>query len=391
MPTPQSSVASSMTTITAEKPFQPNGKHINFAEGHPSENVIKKGFINKAFGSKPLASFRKHKYRPEGTIHQINNTFFTSESGTGPMHQFGPQDEIPIERYDTPPESLEQNTVPHDAHSVGVFPAGTDPNMNKIHEPIQRASLGSMDRPLEVGIPPNHKSSIKGTDTGNVPNYKNPVLPSNGYKSPVDVNSHQPRHGNPMGKPGEARPYVVHPDYPHCGDLAPPFNVSADSIIYMDLVELDDFFLRQKRKPELGFTPDPDKDYTPMITKLYQPQTLKQNSVKTPATFQPINTPITITKPNNHFTKQPNDSMIDNSPTAHDRDRDLQSPVSSQYASPMDTPTHRTYDPVSSITSTQSHAGYMTPPQDIVEMRRSSASPHLDNFSMASRTFETDV
>ena len=84
MPTPQSSVASSMTTITAEKPLQPNGKHINFAKDPPSENVIKKGFINKAFGSKPLASFRKHKYRPEGTIHQINHTFFTSESGIGP-------------------------------------------------------------------------------------------------------------------------------------------------------------------------------------------------------------------------------------------------------------------------------------------------------------------
>ena len=64
-------------------------------------------------------------------------------------------------------------------------------------------------------------------------------------------------HGNPMGKPGVARPLVVHPDYPHCGDLAPPFNVSADSIIYMDLDELDDFFLRQKRKPEVGFHTGP--------------------------------------------------------------------------------------------------------------------------------------
>ena len=197
-------------------------------------------------------------------------------------------------------------------------------------------------------------------------------------------------------KPGVARPYVVHPDYPHYGDLAPPFNVSADSIIYMDLDELDYFFLRQKRKPEVGFTPDPDKDYTPMITKLYQPQTLKQNAIKNPATFQPINSPVASSKPNNHFTKQPNDSMTDTSSNAHDiiqtpRDRDLQSPGSSQFASPMSTPTHRTYDPASSITSTPSHAGYMTPPQDIVEMRRSSASPHLDNYSMASRTFETDV
>ena len=107
----------------------------------------------------------------------------------GPTHEFGPQDEIPIERFDTPPESLEQN----DVHSVGVFPSGTDPNMNKIHEPIQRASLVSMDRPLEVGIPPNHKSLPKGMDTGHVPNYKNPALPSNGYKSPPDVNSQQPR------------------------------------------------------------------------------------------------------------------------------------------------------------------------------------------------------
>ena len=376
-----------MTTITADKPL-PNGKHINFADSPKNESVIKKGFINKAFGNKPLASFRKHKYRPEGTIHQMNHTFFTSESGTGPTHSFGPQDELPIERYDTPPESLENNVVLDHAHPVGALPPGTDTNMNTIRGPLQKTPLGSMDRPLEVGIPQNPSKSLPpGRSSGDVPDHKNAHPPSNVSKSPLGVNS---PHNVNTSKPGVARPYVVHPQYPHYGNLAPPFNVSADSIIYMDMDELDDFFLRQKRKQEIGFRPDPDKDYTPMITKLYQPPTLQRNSEKAPVTFQPINAPVSASYPNHTFTKQPNDSIKDTS-VESPQDRDLQSPGSSQFASPMDTPTHRFYDPASSITSTPSHAGYMTPPQDIVEMRRSSASPHLDNFSMGSRTFETDV
>ena len=399
--TPQSSVASSTAYITTDKGLQPNGKHISFTDEPSNGNLAKKGFINKAFGSKPLASFRKHKYRPEGDIPQKNLSFYTDTSGTGPMDTFGPQDNLSIERYDTPPESLEHNIGPDHVYPVNAVPLGTDPNMNKIHDPLQRTSAtpGSQDRPLEVGIPQTSgKSGPAVIPTSDIPEHVNPYLPSYAHKSPVDVGRQQPANNHP-GKPSVARPYVAHPDYPHYGDLAPPFNVSADSIIYMDLDELDDFFLRQKRKPEFGFIPDPDKIYTPMITKLYQPSALQQGRdipIDTPASFQPISTPAAPAKPSNHSAQRPNDSTVNTSPIARDTvqtpvDRDLQSPGSSQFASPMDTPTHRNYDPASSITSTPSHTRYMTPPQDIVEMRRSSASPHLDNFSMGSKTFETDV
>ena len=403
--TPQSSVASSTVTMTTEKGLQPNGKkHISFNETPPNGSLKKKGFINKAFGNKPFASFRKHKYSPEG-LKPKQNTFYTDTSGTGPVHTLGPKDSLSIERYDTPPESLEHNTVSDYVHPVSAIPMGTDPNMKKIREPLQRTSAtpGSQDRPLEVGIPKNDgKSPASGPaviPTNDVPDHTHPYLPSNAYKSPVGVGSQHPVNNNYTGKPSIARPYVGHPDYPNYGDLAPPFNVSADSIIYMDFDDIDDFFLRQKRKPQIGFIPDPGKDYTPMITKLYQPSSLQQGRdipIETLASFQPINTPAASAKQSNPFMHRPDDSVTDTSHIVQDimqtpKDRDLQSPGSSQFASPMDTPTHRNYNPASSVTSTPSHAGYMTPPQDIVEMRRSSASPHLDNFSMGSKTFETDV
>ncbi len=364
-PTPQSSAASSVGGATPNKSLEPNGKHIGFTE--PASSA-KRGFLNRAFGSKPPAKSNK----PQG-----NNVYFSDSSGKG-----NPEKRFPMERYDTPPESFDPSIFPPGMHPTALSP-DTDPNMNKVHEPMQRTSAppGSQDRPLAVRFP----------DSPSIPpdthNSTQPHVPSDVMNSPVDV-SRQPQPASltaPQTRPTVARPYVAHPDYPHYGNLAPPFNVSADSIIYMDRDELDDFFLRQNRKPQIGFVPDPDKDFTPMITKLYQPETFQPSRnpmhpdpppVPPKSSFSPVQT-------------HPAPADLPGRETARSPDRDLASPGSSQFASPFKSPVH---GPVSSITSTPSHAsGYMTPPETVLELRRSSASPHLDSFSAASKTVETDV
>ena len=385
--TPQSSAASIPGKIADNQALQPNGKPAIFSD--PSSNP-KRGFLQRAFGIVP--SDKSSEQNPD--------LYYTDASG-----KLGPEDSLAIERYDTPPESFDPRIFPVNAQHVGALPPGTDSNMNKLRDPKQHRTGGSQDRPLELGYP------NQGRD---IPDHLSPHLPSNVTNSPPGVSKQQPLTHS-------TQPYTAHPDYPHYGNLAPPFSVSADSIIYMDLDDLDDFFLRQNRKPQPGFiVPDSGNKFTPTITKLYRPETFQSRedianpSVPVPpdhppaVPFQPITNTATPgepepgpTHPAYPFRATPDDYTGSTSPIVRDimesppptRDSELVSPVSSQFASPLDSPVHGAHDPASSITSTPSHAsGYKTPPENLVEMRRSSASPHIDNnFTQASPTYETDV
>ena len=477
--TPQSSVGSNIGH-TDISPYpngktQPNGKRISFKDNPDMNGDIRDprkvpGLINKALSSKPLASFRKNKYRPDGgPMHKKlhpKDSFFTDESGNpiqGPIHTFGPQE----------PQPFEESIVPTHANPVSsVLPMTDQPYAPREYDsPLGSEPPGRQESPYypdtqaqvhRTSSPPGPAGEPHGPavvpvspygENNNV--YETPPTTRKGVPSPATIvpQQHQPvgrvpspqTVAQPGGKP-TPRPYVAHPDYPHYGNIAPPFNVSSDSIMFMDTGEdiYDDFFLRQKRKPVVTYQPDTSRPYEPFITRITPPESVNSSPTRrlfatpppipegeTPARipkpehFRPISTPAAPAKPN-PFANMKDDSIADTSPLVNDimqtplRDsngkptkngiqsplsdefvspqdtpthRGAGSPLSSVYTSPQETPTHRGYtSPVSfsSMASTPTHSGYKTPPE--APKRRSSASPMAGMQEyMTNQAFETDV